>query len=234
MSILDSAVLLLQAKNYSGSGNWLDESGNGHDAVPQNSPTFANGAFTLDGADQHFVVTNHADLDFDDSDDWTIMFVGTPASGTASGDRMVVNRSTNGYIFNVTDSGGNLKQQLFLDGSTGSQTTQPSGAEITEPKAALTMFAAVVDATDDGEVSFHSWQDGTFVHAATAVSITASGTYEDAANLLIGWDGAGDDAWNGTVEAVVLWRSALTPAAIEAALGLIMRTGSRMTTLMVP
>ena len=32
MSILDSAELLLQAKNYSGSGAWLDESGNGHDA----------------------------------------------------------------------------------------------------------------------------------------------------------------------------------------------------------
>ncbi len=32
MSILDSAELLLQAKNYSGSGPWLDESGNGHDA----------------------------------------------------------------------------------------------------------------------------------------------------------------------------------------------------------
>ncbi len=32
MSILDSAELLLQAKNYSGSGEWLDESGNGHNA----------------------------------------------------------------------------------------------------------------------------------------------------------------------------------------------------------
>ncbi|MDK1103793.1 MAG: hypothetical protein QGD93_09295 [Actinomycetota bacterium] len=32
MGILDSAVLLLQAKNYSGTGAWLDESGNGHDA----------------------------------------------------------------------------------------------------------------------------------------------------------------------------------------------------------
>ena len=32
MGILDSAVLLLQAKNYSGSGEWLDESGNGHHA----------------------------------------------------------------------------------------------------------------------------------------------------------------------------------------------------------
>lgn len=32
MTILDSAELLLQARNYSGSGDWLDESGNGHDA----------------------------------------------------------------------------------------------------------------------------------------------------------------------------------------------------------
>ena len=33
MSILDSAEVLLQAKNYSGSGNWLDETANDHDAV---------------------------------------------------------------------------------------------------------------------------------------------------------------------------------------------------------
>lgn len=32
MSILDRAELLLRAENYSGSGDWLDESGNGHDA----------------------------------------------------------------------------------------------------------------------------------------------------------------------------------------------------------
>ncbi len=33
MSILDNAELLLQAKNYTGSGDWLDESGNGHNAT---------------------------------------------------------------------------------------------------------------------------------------------------------------------------------------------------------
>ena len=32
MSVLSRAELLLQAKNYSGAGDWLDESGNGHDA----------------------------------------------------------------------------------------------------------------------------------------------------------------------------------------------------------
>ena len=31
MGVLADAELLLQAKNYSGSGAWLDESGNGHD-----------------------------------------------------------------------------------------------------------------------------------------------------------------------------------------------------------
>ena len=32
MAVIDSAELLLQAKNYSGSGDWLDEA-NAHDAV---------------------------------------------------------------------------------------------------------------------------------------------------------------------------------------------------------
>ena len=49
MTVLDDAELLLQAKNYSGSGDWLDESGNGHDAQPgstsgadTNDPLFVN------------------------------------------------------------------------------------------------------------------------------------------------------------------------------------------------
>ena len=46
MSILESAELLLQAKNYSGSGNWLDEA-NSHDAVN-------NGALFVSYSDDGF------------------------------------------------------------------------------------------------------------------------------------------------------------------------------------
>ena len=54
MAVIDSAELLLQAKNYSGSGAWQDESGNGHHAqlgstsgADTNDPQFDTDHFDL-------------------------------------------------------------------------------------------------------------------------------------------------------------------------------------------
>ena len=47
MSILDSAELLVQAKNYSGSGNWLDEA-NSH-----NTTTLGGALFKAFAAEQY-------------------------------------------------------------------------------------------------------------------------------------------------------------------------------------
>ena len=46
-------LFYVDANNYGGSGDWIDETGNGYDFVPQNSPTFtsaSNSYFTLDNS----------------------------------------------------------------------------------------------------------------------------------------------------------------------------------------
>jgi len=49
--------LYLNANNYSGSGNWLDQSGNGYDMTLYNSPTFTSSAttpyFSFNGSNQY-------------------------------------------------------------------------------------------------------------------------------------------------------------------------------------
>lgn len=46
VGILSSAELLLQAKNYGGSGDWLDESGNGHNASISGATFLKKGTYT--------------------------------------------------------------------------------------------------------------------------------------------------------------------------------------------
>lgn len=83
LASLDTAVLLLQAKNYSGSGNWLDESGNGLDAtitgatfVDGGNATLGQSHFRMGGGGNYMVISDNAALDFDASTSWTVMVVG--------------------------------------------------------------------------------------------------------------------------------------------------------------
>ena len=72
--ILD-AVVRMYARNYSGSGNWLDESGNSHDAVITGAAFTDAGAssyFTFDGISDEMLIADHADLDMNLTDAWTI------------------------------------------------------------------------------------------------------------------------------------------------------------------
>ncbi len=63
MAAIDRATFLLQAKNYSGTGNWIDESGNGHNATIH-GPVHNGEYFTTDGTDDYFEIPDHNDLDF--------------------------------------------------------------------------------------------------------------------------------------------------------------------------
>lgn len=82
--ILSTAVLLLRANRYSGSGNWIDEA-SGHDAVISGSPSFDGEKFTLDGATDYFTVADHADLNFGSGDSFTVMVCFAPVDDLAGG-----------------------------------------------------------------------------------------------------------------------------------------------------
>lgn len=114
MSILARAELLLQAKNYSGSGDWLDESGNGHDAV-FNGPSAFNEpvqVIHLPGIAANYVsAPDIAAYDLNDTfflaayvafDDWT------PSGNTSIVSQWVTTGDQRAYSLGVS-AGGQLR-----------------------------------------------------------------------------------------------------------------------------
>lgn len=102
-----NAVAFWKAKDYSGSGNWLDGSGNGHDAVPSGGVTFDTDHFVLDGVDGEFTVPDHSDLDLGSSEDITITVV-TEWTGSDSGHNTLISKrnslsssSEAGYVMTI-------------------------------------------------------------------------------------------------------------------------------------
>ena len=140
MTILDSAEALLQAKNYSGSGAWLDEA-NSHDAqlgttsgADTNDPLFkahagtqyiflpgsANNSMSLPNLTAYNFTT--ADFDFRmrlAADDYTPGAVDVLANKWVTG-------ATNGYRFEIT-TGGLLQ---YVTGNAGTDETLNSSTAI--------------------------------------------------------------------------------------------------------
>lgn len=103
----ENAVAFWKAKDYSGSGNWLDGSGNGHDAVPSGGVTFDTDHFALDGVDGLFTVPHHSDFDLGSGEDITITVV-TQWTGSDSGHNTLVSKrnslsssSAAGYVMTI-------------------------------------------------------------------------------------------------------------------------------------
>ncbi|MDK1103811.1 MAG: hypothetical protein QGD93_09385 [Actinomycetota bacterium] len=123
MSVLDRAELLLQTKNYSGSGAWLDESGNGHDA-PFFGPLFlpydgTQYAYFPGTADNTIQVTLAVATIYD----YTITYLdATTDTGTATSDGggvLVLAGTDAGFadkdvrLVDVTADGGGATLALF-------------------------------------------------------------------------------------------------------------------------
>lgn len=133
MSILARAELLLQAKNYSGSGDWLDESGNGHDAV-FNGPSAFNEpvqVLHLPGIAANYVsAPDIAAYDLNDTfflaayvafDDWT------PSGNTTIISQWLTTGDQRAYALGVS-SGGQLRFSFSTAGTSGSVSNLLSSA----------------------------------------------------------------------------------------------------------
>lgn len=137
VAVLDDAVLLLRALNYSGSGDWLDESGNGYDAVPSGSPTYADGAFTLNGTNQFFTVADQDEFDVGVGESLTALVACTfDADETDSAPITKRNNGYPGWAYSINPSEGASATGYFTD------TTNTSAGSISSSLPAL----------DDGEV----------------------------------------------------------------------------------
>ena len=203
MSILDSAELLLQARNYSGSGNWLDEA-NSHDAVFV-GPLFKAYDVTvgqyifLPGTTGNYLSTPNAANNAHDNltdlwiagrfalDDWT------PAADTTLIAKWEDTSNERSYRFMV-DTTGVLRIGWSTNGASGNVVEEDSTTAPTVSNGALLWVAATVDISV-GTVKFYTGGSGTtpvWVQLGTTVSGSgASSIHDGTAVLEVGTDNTG-------------------------------------------
>jgi len=206
MTILDTATVLMQSKNYSGSGDWLDESGNGHDAAPQNSPTYAGGVFTLDSVNQFFYIADHADLDFAAAESFTAIALVKP-SGTVVGTDFIVSKKTS-----ANDTAGwaiyHTSANVVGKISDGTEAAPYVGSALSVGSAASVAFVRNV-ADDDIELFYDGTGGGSPVNDDTTGSLaTGNPVHLGAQSPSAAFYFLGDYI------AFALWRSALTDAQV--------------------
>lgn len=130
MVLLETAELVLRANRYSGSGDWLDESGNGHDAVATGSPAWDGEKFTISTAPAYFTIPDHADLDFGTSDSFTVIVVAEWAADHATQNQLLIGKGAPfggpGWWLYLTSGGA----AIFRAGDGAGGTFLPSVAAV--------------------------------------------------------------------------------------------------------
>ncbi len=208
MSIyLASVEVLLQGKNYSGSGNWLDESGNSHDATPVDTPTFRSDHFVLNGSSQYLEIADHDNLDFADGEDFTAMVALRSYTVTGGQDTILAKRTTTsgsagtvGWLLRLN----NAAVGIILDDGV----TAPSDANT----LIINQYAVVVGRRDDTTPEVEAFLDGV---GSGSPGTGNAGDLTNAEVIRIGAkSGAAGNYFNGEIYAVALWRALLTDAEI--------------------
>lgn len=210
-SALDRCELLLQALNYSGSGDWLDESGNGHDATPVGSPTFDTDHFVLNGTSQGFFIADDPLLDFAAGDSFTIMVRASQADATPTTYEALINKKGSGSVPGWGIDHGNGALNLVAVIHDGTSLVADNSAN-TSNDTPYVVIARRDVAADDLEAGL----DGTM--SASPTADTTTGTLANAVNLSIGYRNVTASQWlTGDIYAVALWREALSDAEITEA-----------------
>ncbi len=221
-SVLDRAVLKLQAKNYTGTGDWLDESGLGHDATPSGA-TFREYAGTqylwLPGVtSNNAVVPDSAALDISGDldisalvalDDWT------PSADAASIVCKEQNPGDFGYLFRVNQTDGKLLLAWSETGATYDGLTASTVAPTVNDGNKLWIRATLdVDggAGGGGRVTYYTGGSGaspSWVQLGDTVDDgTSTPTFirTNTQDVVIGEreDGTSDDEFKGAIYRVII------------------------------
>lgn len=163
-NVLDDAVAYAFAKNYSGSGAWLDESGNGRDAqlgstsgADSNDPLFLNTEsglpyLYLPGISGNYASAPDAaalditgDLDLRAAlaaEDWT------PAATTSLVSKFVAGGNQRSYHLRL-NTGGAISFQWSTDGTSAALVTATSTATLVVSDGALLLVRVTID-VDNG------------------------------------------------------------------------------------
>ncbi len=211
MAEIDDAVVLMQGKNYSGSGDWLDESGNGHDATPNNT-SFDTDHFVLNGTTAYLEITTHADFEFGASDDLTVMIV-FEVDDVSTGsqflfDTKIAGSNNKGYNANTSASGGATVK--IADGSVQSNDTFASAIS-DDTKYSVCLVR------NTGDDDIECFVDGTGTGTPTTDATTASLTNHT--NLFLGCysgtSGPGGLYLGGFIYALAIWDRALSDSNVS-------------------
>ncbi len=199
MSILGRAELLLQAKNYSGSGNWLDEA-NSHDAVN-------NGALFLDGTTEQYlylpgVAANYAstpdtaalsitgDIDIRCKvalDDWT------PTAQAALVSKYVASGNQRAYRFSIATD-GKPKFQFSTNGTDLVTKNSTAATSVTNGEIKWVRVTMDVDNGASGyDIKFYLSDDGVaWTQLGTTVTTSTATSINDSTSVLeVGTSDAG-------------------------------------------
>lgn len=198
-----TAELALRALSYSGSGNWLDESGNGHQAVPVGSPIWNGDRFTFNGTvGQYFSLGDVLDQGVDNS--FTVVAVASTNLISLGQAVLVLKRSdiVSGPGWSMHRNASDLQTHIG-DESLTSSTSVPDMQVSTRFWCALRRDAVNDELTASTE----------FANPSTVADST--GSLANDFSMTIGANRLGNRPWNGDIYGVVLIQAALTIPEIE-------------------
>lgn len=204
--ILEDAVAWWKAADYSGSGNLLDGSGNGHH-LTISGPAFASGAFTFVTAESDYMeAADHADFDFGAADGFTIAVA---CSYTAPGANAAVISKRSSLATTAVEAGwiiraSNAGMNTILVVDDGAAT---SNAAKTATSGVPGLVAGVRSIKADNLKEYAAREFGTPTTDAT------TGTLANAYPLRIGrLCGAGGSYFSMTFYGAAIFRRSLTAA----------------------
>jgi hypothetical protein len=211
MAVIDAAVLLLRANRYSGSGNWLDESGNGYDAVPSGSPTWDGEKFTLNGSTQWFTIADDPGFaDYLDAQSFTLVVVCASNDHTTTTPRCLFD--------NKEADSGTIGFSIYERSNRVDATVRGVSAQkyVNSSDVAALGVQVSYALRKNGTTNTQLLVDG----VVRSTSAGAAGNIAVANPTRIGASGASDPAvrwFNGDIYGAALWRSALSDADIATA-----------------
>lgn len=209
MGALDDARCLLQAKNYSGSGDWLDESSGGtHDGTFNGGveSTFDGSSFYFDGVSGGGDYITIGGTKLDASGSFTVAIVVDIPTGEPDGNTVLAaNKASLGGSQGWAIWGSSLASinGRVHDGTTGFDVAFPTGSNDTADLYVLRREAT-------GDTEWTGWVDGT---ADTGTPDTL-GDCTSTSTHRIGAEGGGFNNFGGYVYAYADWERALTDAEI--------------------
>lgn len=236
-----SPVMYLNARGYSGSGDWLDQSGNGNDATPVNTPTHVAGAipyFDFDSLDG-FTVADDPDIDFDNTTpvSWTVYIKVRWETGDFNSDQQMLLAKKHPFpsawrFMRLTN--GNLRQ-VYHDSAGDERSTVVTDPFTDDVWADVFFIFDGADEETTGRLIVRV--DGTRTESADNITDVIQ-DMTSTNDLYIGLLEPTGNPFTGNIAAVAIWRSALSDAemdevetAVDSAGGLIGTVATQLVTV---